>query len=233
MKFAPKFYPNLADNNHCLQAAVMMVLRTINGKASWDDVNAVTQYENGSWSWVSAAALALADQIEGVKYYSVVDYEQFIKRGEEYFKQLNDSEPEWFEVQKEHASPGFNKERRIASELLQRSLVEHRVVSKKEIEEFLRSNMIIALVDAGHLAQKNQRLGHVVLVYDQSAENFVLHDPGLPPRQQWAVKKDLFMIALQGEVVMIPKGNLDFGMDVGRNDPCPCGSGKKYKRCHA
>ncbi len=20
--------------------------------------------------------------------------------------------------------------------------------------------------------------------------------------------------------------------DVGRNDPCPCGSGKKYKQCH-
>ena len=22
------------------------------------------------------------------------------------------------------------------------------------------------------------------------------------------------------------------GADIGRNDPCPCGSGKKYKRCH-
>ncbi|TMU79939.1 hypothetical protein FGG79_21455, partial [Bacillus sp. BHET2] len=22
------------------------------------------------------------------------------------------------------------------------------------------------------------------------------------------------------------------GMRVGRNDPCPCGSGKKYKQCH-
>jgi len=22
------------------------------------------------------------------------------------------------------------------------------------------------------------------------------------------------------------------GVKVGRNDPCPCGSGKKYKRCH-
>jgi preprotein translocase subunit SecA len=22
------------------------------------------------------------------------------------------------------------------------------------------------------------------------------------------------------------------GMKVGRNDPCPCGSGKKYKHCH-
>ena len=22
------------------------------------------------------------------------------------------------------------------------------------------------------------------------------------------------------------------GRDVGRNDPCPCGSGQKFKRCH-
>jgi preprotein translocase subunit SecA len=22
------------------------------------------------------------------------------------------------------------------------------------------------------------------------------------------------------------------GPTVGRNDPCPCGSGKKYKKCH-
>jgi preprotein translocase subunit SecA len=26
-----------------------------------------------------------------------------------------------------------------------------------------------------------------------------------------------------------PKSNLPV---VGRNDPCPCGSGKKYKKCH-
>jgi preprotein translocase subunit SecA len=24
----------------------------------------------------------------------------------------------------------------------------------------------------------------------------------------------------------------EFGKTVGRNDPCPCGSGKKYKKCH-
>jgi preprotein translocase subunit SecA len=23
-----------------------------------------------------------------------------------------------------------------------------------------------------------------------------------------------------------------FGNKIGRNDPCPCGSGKKYKQCH-
>jgi preprotein translocase subunit SecA len=26
-------------------------------------------------------------------------------------------------------------------------------------------------------------------------------------------------------------GSLDF-TNVGRNDPCPCGSGKKFKKCH-
>jgi preprotein translocase subunit SecA len=23
-----------------------------------------------------------------------------------------------------------------------------------------------------------------------------------------------------------------FNQKIGRNDPCPCGSGKKYKQCH-
>ena len=25
---------------------------------------------------------------------------------------------------------------------------------------------------------------------------------------------------------------LEIPNDIGRNDPCPCGSGKKYKSCH-
>jgi hypothetical protein len=31
-----------------------------------------------------------------------------------------------------------------------------------------------------------------------------------------------------------PLGNVHptFGASVGRNDPCPCGSGQKFKRCH-
>jgi preprotein translocase subunit SecA len=28
-----------------------------------------------------------------------------------------------------------------------------------------------------------------------------------------------------------PSGPIDF-TNVGRNDPCPCGSGKKFKKCH-
>jgi preprotein translocase subunit SecA len=30
----------------------------------------------------------------------------------------------------------------------------------------------------------------------------------------------------------VPKTPVAAATDVGRNDPCPCGSGKKYKKCH-
>jgi hypothetical protein len=30
----------------------------------------------------------------------------------------------------------------------------------------------------------------------------------------------------------LPPLDTSFGAGVGRNDPCPCGSGKKFKRCH-
>lgn len=35
---------------------------------------------------------------------------------------------------------------------------------------------------------------------------------------------------VDGELVM-PKTTVRSGQKVGRNDPCPCGSGKKYKKC--
>jgi preprotein translocase subunit SecA len=31
---------------------------------------------------------------------------------------------------------------------------------------------------------------------------------------------------------VVEQRQLDPERDVGRNDPCWCGSGKKYKRCH-
>jgi preprotein translocase subunit SecA len=30
----------------------------------------------------------------------------------------------------------------------------------------------------------------------------------------------------------LPSLQASFGGDVGRNDPCPCGSGQKFKKCH-
>jgi preprotein translocase subunit SecA len=43
-------------------------------------------------------------------------------------------------------------------------------------------------------------------------------------------KKD--MNDLSGSAQSTPKERTEDGEKVGRNDPCPCGSGKKYKKCH-
>jgi SEC-C motif-containing protein len=44
------------------------------------------------------------------------------------------------------------------------------------------------------------------------------------------VKKDGAWLYEEGDVV--PETVTRAAPKVGRNDPCPCGSGKKYKKCH-
>ena len=36
-------------------------------------------------------------------------------------------------------------------------------------------------------------------------------------------------LAAKGQGVLAP---MRAGQKIGRNDPCPCGSGKKFKQCH-
>jgi preprotein translocase subunit SecA len=38
--------------------------------------------------------------------------------------------------------------------------------------------------------------------------------------------------AMGTKAATVVKDKDDAWADVGRNDPCPCGSGKKYKKCH-
>ncbi len=47
--------------------------------------------------------------------------------------------------------------------------------------------------------------------------------PPPPPKQQLDVLRRAERSAGAGQTPAV---------EVGRNDPCPCGSGKKYKKCH-
>ena len=40
------------------------------------------------------------------------------------------------------------------------------------------------------------------------------------------------MAAMAGRAQTAAGGRPTGSRKIGRNDPCPCGSGKKYKRCH-
>lgn len=229
MKIEPKFYKNWDDDNHCLQASVMMVLNTLNGAVDWNEVNDMTEYEDGLYSWSSAAAVMLAKRIAGVKLKSEFDYREFAINGEDYLKKH--WVVEWFNKQKENASSGFQREQNFAKKLISENLFEKGNIGKKEVERLLKENLIIALVDPYKLAGKNGVAGHFVLTYGEDADNFLLHDPGLPPMPSWKVNKDSFIKAFRSDLIIIPKREIKFGLEIGRNDPCSCGSGKKWKKC--
>lgn len=198
----PKFYQNWEDDNHCLQAAVMMVLNTLDGEVTWDEINRITDYEKDLYSWVPRAVVALAERIPGAKLISAMDYEQFAERGEVYLKEFMSSE--WFEAQKKNASVGFQKEQNAAQELIHKNLIDQKVTSV-DFDSLLDRRLLIALVNSKKLAQIDGNVGHFVVVYGKDKENFLIHDPGLPPIKAWKVNKYRFIDAFQGELIVVPR----------------------------
>ena len=53
-----------------------------------------------------------------------------------------------------------------------------------------------------------------------------------PRRGQVTYTKANASAAMAGEEDDKPRTIVSDQPKVGRNDPCPCGSGKKYKKCH-
>jgi len=238
MKFEPVFYENRKDDNHCLQASIMMLLNTLGRRVSWEQVNEFTEYDARYYSWTPRAVIELNRFIPGVMLWSSLDYKQFAERGEEYFLKHNENNLSWFETQKKHASPNFGKEQNASRKLVRENLVIKKQTHLEDIEKLLRDNLIISVVDAGKLAQQPRSVGHFVLIFSQTRTSFIIHDPGLPPRRSWSVAKNDFMHSFENELIAAPKGRLNFGIEVNRNDACPCGAKKangtpiKYKHCH-
>ena len=57
--------------------------------------------------------------------------------------------------------------------------------------------------------------------------------PAEPPKRAVAAKRDPVVVgAGKRRTLNQPAGNAANWAEVGRNDPCPCGSGKKFKKCH-
>ncbi|MEK6533107.1 MAG: SEC-C metal-binding domain-containing protein, partial [Nitrospirota bacterium] len=57
--------------------------------------------------------------------------------------------------------------------------------------------------------------------------------PAAPPPPPPVISRPQPTLTLnRGEAADAPKTVERVDDKVGRNDPCPCGSGKKYKKCH-
>ncbi len=66
-----------------------------------------------------------------------------------------------------------------------------------------------------------------------SRENDTIHFSFQYPSAGGFYLKDICQLRLHnGTLCTMNGGSIQSGPKVGRNAPCPCGSGKKYKRCH-
>jgi preprotein translocase subunit SecA len=90
----------------------------------------------------------------------------------------------------------------------------------------------------------------VFKLFPVQAQNLAMRGPQRPPRaeQMRTTKEASVGMGFQGSKDPVPGGAqsaeqaraaqagkpqpIQVGEKVGRNDPCPCGSGKKYKQCH-
>lgn len=199
----PVFYANWEDDNHCLQAAVMMALAYKGLPTDWDGVEKLTLYDPRYWTWTFFGARALAKKLGDIKIYSDLDYGEFAKRGEEYLKEY--WAPDWYPVQKEHSSDGFKREQEAAKDFIENgTYVETDSITAADIDTLLDENVLIALLDVGLLEDDGEPRGHFVFVYDKNDDSYILHDPGLPPREAMEVDKEDFIKAL-GEVITIPR----------------------------
>ena len=196
------FFPNWPDDNHCLQAAIMMILNTNDHPISWEKVNKITQYEDGLYTWSPAGVISLSERITGVRMVSNLDYEQFAARGEDFLKESWSDD--WFKSQQLHASKHFEKEKTLTRKLIDKSLFKLKILKQEDIEQLLDGNLLIALVDAGRLVNQNYTAGHFVVVFDQDKDNFYIHDPGLPPQENWQVNKKDFTQAFRGDLIIVP-----------------------------
>jgi hypothetical protein len=211
----PVFFANWPDNNHCLQASIMMALNTLGHPVRWADVNAATGYRDGLYTWSIQGAAVLARFIPGVMFYSTFDYARFAVEGEAYFKRT--TEPDWFRVQQQHASRGFFREQMAAQMFLERHRFELKKLSSDEMFGALNEYLLIPLTDVARLYPGASEAGHSILLYASGSNDAWFHDPGLPPYRAHRLPKDRIYEAYRvvGDLILIPHGGRRFGRQTG------------------
>jgi hypothetical protein len=200
---APKFYANKPDNNHCVQATVLMVLNSLGHSMSWDQVNKLTKYDDRYYSWTIVAASIISQLIPNTRLVTNLDYRKFAEDGEHYLKSHWNSQ--WYKLQKRHSSQGFKREQQFAKEFKGEFELASKKPTAEEICNLSENNLIASLVDPHIIRGDNGTSGHFVLVYDCINGKFVYHDPGYPPAKSAEADMGVFMNALKGEFLVVPK----------------------------
>lgn len=226
----PIFVGNQTDDNHCLQAALLIVLNSLGRRTDWSEIESLTSFDPGLYTWTVCGAAVLANLRPGSKLVAEWDYGRFAAEGESYLMAV--WSPEWLAVQRAHASQGFEKERAWAEAICKAGALETRRPALAEIIESFKANIVIALVNSAVLYDHGVKGGHYIVLFGADDKNLFVHDPGLPPRAAIKISKEKFERASRHETIIVPHNGYIFGLQTTRHARCFCRSGKKFMDCH-
>ncbi len=107
-------------------------------------------------------------------------------------------------------------------------------------ERFLRVQLVYEQPAPAAPPETKRRFNALGVAEDVPEEEVLDIGPGEPGAEDEAIKPDPMILgagrarSLSGAIVGAPSGaaGVQDWSTVGRNDPCPCGSGKKFKKCH-
>lgn len=200
----PVFFQNWPDDNHCLQASLMIVLNSLGHPVRWDDVNRGTGYEDRLYTWTITGAALLARFVKGVKLYAAIDYREFARQGELYLTRIWN--PSYLALQKNNASVNFAKEQKAAQAFVAANRFELRRLSQPELFGLLRDNLVILQARVNFLFPENGPGTHYVVLYAEDGDWAWIHDPGLPARRSARLPKSRVYAAYTGELIVVPRG---------------------------
>jgi len=128
----------------------------------------------------------------------------------------------------------FMKENSPFNEKLEEACLKH-LNREDETDDFLNASVIFTLIDlsgAKHidLIREVFEKKPVDSFYDGDLEDIEIR-LGLREKRSKPKEKNFFQKLLEVEEIYEPNVPIVSEPKIGRNDPCPCGSGKKYKKC--
>ncbi len=185
------FYSNTPDDTHCFQAALKMGIEYFLPETilSFEAMDKFTNKKEGLWTWPLRGVINLAQmgfQVVDVDFFSL---ESFIEDPNEYL--IKRYGQEVGEAQIKHSD--LDAVVKDCEEYLKLGLHQERIPDQTEIKKLIDEGyLVICNVNSQALHNKNGYVGHFVAIFDYDTDNFILHDPGLPPIENLKVSFNQF-----------------------------------------
>lgn len=162
---------------------------------TWEELERLTGYKPDRAAWTVKIWTELADDFD-IRMIEGFDYQRYFDEGESYLHTfLRPEEVEW-----QLAKSNLADIRPLIPAFLEKVDYQMKRPSLKDIDDMLAEDYLVSVqLNSKALNDEEGYSAHMVLVHDSDGDEYIIHDPGLPPVKNRRVKKDLLFRAMGGD----------------------------------